>query len=429
MSVVAPPEPPRSDELDALIPEARSRQRRRWLLGVRPDELELLIREARARQRRRRLVMAAAVAIAAAASASVWAAIPGLGSGSSVLGGRGETGTSRGIDNAGRVPIVEVGTSGGVTWALNGLGMWVTTNGGRTWRASAPKHVRHMGDLMERVEQVDFLDRRHAWLFAVDVNGGLQPAWARHAELDWTSDGGRTWHWTMPRGCCGDVSFLTPRRGFFLGPSRLFSTNDGGRSWQPVARIPFREGVPTFVDARHGVAVVGKGRLFSTSDGGRRWVPAQVPARASVLPNVRRFGQRLVVPAELVGPLATRLVVYVSEDGGATWQARPAPKWWVPLVGSSDPSEFSAASPSVWYAAGWHKLAVTTDAGRTWRLVRVTDIPARWTMSAIDFTRLRVGWAVFQRATPPDRSVLMRTTDGGVHWTPAGPRKLKSHRR
>lgn len=31
MSVVAPPEPPRSDELEALIREARSRQRKRWI--------------------------------------------------------------------------------------------------------------------------------------------------------------------------------------------------------------------------------------------------------------------------------------------------------------------------------------------------------------------------------------------------------------
>jgi len=405
MSVVSPPEPPR------------------------PDELEALIREARARQRRRRLISAAAVAVIAAASLSAWAAVPGLGRGSSSHDRSADVAASRGIDDAGRVPIVEVGTSGGVTWAINGLNMWLTTNGGRTWRASAPQHVRDMGDVIARVQQVDFLDRRHAWLLAVDVSGGLHPAYARHAELDWTSDGGHNWHWTMPPGCCGDVSFATPRRGFFLGRSRLFSTTDGGRSWTPVARTPFRWGVPTFVDAQHGVAVAGKGRLFSTSDGGRRWVSAHVPPRVGVLPNVARFGNRLVVPAERVGPPTARLVVYVSDDGGTDWQARPAPRWWQPVIGSSDPWEFSAASSSVWYAVGWHKLAVTRDAGKTWRLVKVADLPARWTMSAIDFTSPLVGWAVFQRASPPDRSVLMRTTDGGVHWTPAGPRKLKQHRR
>lgn len=403
MTVVAPPEQPQ------------------------PDELEALIREARARQRRRRIIGVAAVAVLAAASLSVWAAIPGLGSGSRARGGSAHAAASRGIDNTGRVPIVEVGTSGGVTWAINGLGMWLTTNGGRTWRASAPKHVRDMGDLMARVEQVDFLDRRHAWLFAVDVNGGLHPAYARHAELDWTTDGGRTWHWTMPRGCCGAVSFLNPEHGWFLGPRKVMETTDGGAKWKAIAREPFTGGMPTFVDSERGVAVVGKGELYRTRDGGRRWSRARLPGHASALPNVTAFGQRLVVPAEVVGPPRSRLVVYVSDDGGATWRGRPA-AGWVPLVGDADAQEFSAASPTIWYATRWHELAVTRNAGRTWTPVKVADFPARWTMSAIDFTSPLVGWAVFQRASPPDRSVLMRTTDGGVHWVPAGPRRLKRSR-
>jgi hypothetical protein len=377
----------------------------------------------------RRSIFTAVAVVVAGATLSLWGAIPGPGTASSARVGSPDAASSRGIDNSGRVSIVEVGTSGGVTWAINGLDMWLTTNGGGTWRASAPQHVRDMGDLIARVEQVDFLDRRRAWLSAVDVSGGLQPAYARHAELDWSSDGGRTWHWTMPRGCCGEVSFPTPRLGFFLGPTHLFSTQDGGRSWNPVARTPFRWGVPIFVDARHGVAVAGKGRLFSTSDGGRRWVSAGIPLSEGVLPNVARFGDRLVVPAERVGPPTTRLVIYVSDDGGVHWEARPAPRWWVPVIRSSDPAEFSAASPSVWYAVGWHKLAVTRDAGRTWRLIRVADLPPNWTMSAIDFTGPLAGWGVFQSAAPPARSVLMRTTDGGVHWRPAGPRKLQQHRR
>jgi Protein of unknown function (DUF4232) len=52
MSVVAPPQPPR------------------------PDELEALIREARERQRQRRLLAAAVVGILAAVGLSVWAAVP-----------------------------------------------------------------------------------------------------------------------------------------------------------------------------------------------------------------------------------------------------------------------------------------------------------------------------------------------------------------
>lgn len=400
-----------------------------------PEELEALIREARARQRRRQLLFAASVAVAAAVGLSLWAAIPGRSGGGGAANGGGGAVASRGVENAGRVPITEVGTSGGVTWAINGLGMWLTTNGGRTWRASAPAHVREMGDLMARVEQVDFLDRRHGWLLAVDVRGGLRPSSRRHAELDWTSDGGRTWHWTMPKGCCGAFSFVNGRLGFFSGPDRFFETRNGGGTWKPVEGT-YYGGLPTFIDARRGVTLLDGG-LLRTADGGRHWkqvlLSGQPPAAGNdivVSPPVASFGHRLVLTAERLvatpnGPADWRVFPYVSDDGGASWAARPLPRWWIPYVGSNDGNRFSAASGSVWFAAARDEIAVTTDAGRTWRPVRPAGIPPRWIIGAIDFTSAKVGWAIFNG---PRQSVLMRTTDGGVRWKPAGPRRARQHK-
>jgi photosystem II stability/assembly factor-like uncharacterized protein len=398
-----------------------------------PDDLEALIREARARQRRRRVLFAASVAVAAAVGLSLWAAIPGQGSrGHAANGGRAGA-AGRGIGNAVHVPIVQAGTSGGVTWAINGAGMWLTTNGGRTWRASAPAHVRAMGDLPARVEQVNFLDRRHGWLLAVDVKG-LRPAWRRHAELDWTSDGGRTWHWTMPHGSAGPFSFVDRRLGFFSGDNGFFETQNGGAAWKAVEGT-YYGGLPTFIDARRGVMLLDGG-LLRTADGGRHWkgvlLSGQPPAAGNdtfVSPPVAVFGHRLVLTAERVvpssnGPDDWRVFPYVSDDGGVSWSARPFPSWWVPLIGSNDGSRFSAASGSVWFAAARRQLAVTTDAGRTWRRVRPVGVPPRWIIGAIDFTSLRVGWAIFNG---PRQSVLMRTTDGGVYWQPAGPR-ARRHR-
>lgn len=383
------------------------------------DELELLIREARARQRRRRLIATAAVAVVAAAGLSLWAAIPGRGNGAGGPAGGRSAGATHGIDNAGRVQIAEVGTSGGVTWALNGLDMWVTTNGGRTWRTSVPPAVQRIGDLMMRIPQVTFLDREHGWLLTVGV-----PEQSRTGAFYRTDDGGRTWHRSIPAGCCGPFSFASRRLGFFLGPSKLVSTMDGGGRWRPVGGTRFRNGVPTFVDARHGVAVgTGNGRLYSTGDGGRQWLSVPVPASEGVFANAAAFGQRLVVPGiSSTASAPWRLIVYVSGDGGTTWAVRRTPKRWMLRVRSVDPQEFSAASPSVWYAVGRQNLAVTMDAGRSWRLVRVADLPPRWTIQAIDFTSASVGWAIFNG---PNQSFLMRTTDGGRRWRPAGPRGPK----
>jgi hypothetical protein len=383
-------------------------------------------------------LFAAGVAIAAAVGLSVWAAIPGRGGRQQAASGGGAAAAARGIDNIGRVPIVEVGTSGGVTWAINGIGMWLTVNGGRTWRASLPPHVAAMGDAVDRVQQVQFLDRRHGWLLAVDVRGGLRSASRRHAEFDWTSDGGRTWHWAMPRGCCGEFTFLNRRVGFFVGDGRFYATRNGGASWQPVGSR-FFGGPLTFVGARHGVSVLDGGFL-QTSDGGRHWTSPTLSGEPPSAGNgllvntpVAAFGRRLVMPGErdaqfpkATDPRDWRSIVYVSDDGGSTWTARPLPRWWIPYVGADDGARFSAASATVWFAAARQELAVTTDAGRTWRRVRPVGMPARWIMGAIDFTSAKVGWAIFNG---PSQRVLMRTTDGGVRWKPAGPRRPGHHKR
>ena len=219
---------------------------------------------------------------------------------------------------------------------------------------------------------------------------------------------------------------MTPRRAYSLGPSQLLETSDGGATWRRLSRPPFGFGSPTFVDARRGVAVAGKGDFFRTGDGGRHWLPLRLPA--AVLPGVAAFGRRLVAPAERYLPESGgtfRLVVYVSGDGGSTWTARPAPRGWTPVIGTADEQRFSAATRNVWFAAARRTLAVSRDAGRSWRVVRPVGIPPHRSIAAVDFTSGTLGWAIF---SGPSQSVLMRTTDGGLHWKSAGPRKPKRNR-
>jgi hypothetical protein len=192
-------------------------------------ELDLLIREARARQRRRRLIGAAVVALVAATGLSLWAAIPGLGGGSAGPSGGAEGATSQSL-GAGRVQVMKIGTSGGVTWAINNRGMWLTTNGGRTWRLSAPTQLLHLGGVNERVGQVTFVDRQHGWLFAPVINSFSAPL-ARSGFFR-TSDGGRTWQRLLPNDCCGNFSFVNRRLGFRVGyRGHLYETRNGGATW------------------------------------------------------------------------------------------------------------------------------------------------------------------------------------------------------
>ena len=151
---------------------------------------------------------------------------------------------------ASRRGIGAVGSSGGVTWAANGHGIWLTTYGS-SWRS-----VRHdiaTAGLWRGAAYVEiqFVDKRHGW---ITTDGG---------GVDRTTDGGRTWHRSIPGNCldrCGGqgISFIDARTGFVLEGARqvnkLFRTSDGGRTWQLV-----------FVG--RGAGYLGPIRFVNASDG------------------------------------------------------------------------------------------------------------------------------------------------------------------
>jgi photosystem II stability/assembly factor-like uncharacterized protein len=402
-SVIAPPRPPLESS----------------------DPLEALIREARRRQRRRRAALAAALLLAAGGTLGGFFA---AGGGGGVAGSAGQAppppGASPGARRieaaAARATIVEAGISSGVGWAMNGLGLWLTNDGGRTWLGTLPPHVERMGDAVARILQVEFADRRHGWLAVTDVRGGVSPGWRRHMEVDRTSDGGRTWQWSLPPGCgagCGiaNLSFVDARHGWALVGSAgrgasLYATADGGRRWSLAARPPF-DGQIAFLDARRAVAVGVGGSLWRTRSGGRRW--RHVPVAAHV-DAVRLFGEAAVAPARV----GRALVVETSADAGATWTPHASPVRLPPNWSSR--WTFSAASPRDWVATAGRVLWTTSDAGRSWRRIRPRDLPPGATIWSLTFTSARDGWAIF--GLPGDGgAALVRTRDGGRTWSPLAP--------
>lgn len=396
------------------------------------EELEALIREARARGRRRRLLVAAGVLAATGIGLALWAILSGGGEAAARTSGRVAGSVNRsGAPLALRRGIGDVGSSGGVTWAINGRSFWLTTSGGRTWRRARLPNLGRGGvasgraDPIANISGVQFLDRRHGWVAA-----------ANHSVYR-TSDGGRSWQASrVPGG--GSIDFLDRRHGYALGPDGLFRTADGGTTWRRTSR-PSVHGPVTFLDSRTGFAfqdetnsIIGPydgpefGHLYKTTDGGRTWSRYEIRgADRFVEQPFAAFGRRLVVaqngPNRDGGINLAPATVYRSRNAGDSWSGSAVP------AGVGVPAPLSVASPRVWVWASRRDLFVTGNAGRSWHTVVLHNLSRAARIRKIDFTSRRVGWAVVDGLGAD--GTLLRTTDGGMHWTPAGPLKATAPRR
>ena len=376
--------------------------------------LDPLIAEAKRRARRRQLLLATLVLVAASAVAAtlVVESKGGLGAGrqsaapalvrASVLS-FGRTEFKRG----GRLMWVE-----GPHHAV-----WLTSNGARTWRRTVVPGLKWAAWL----GNFDFVDPTHGWA-VVDSN--------QREEVAHTTDGGRSWRasYLPVQDSSLGVHFQTRLRGYvdaFVphgGHLRdvRFASTDGGATWTRVAhpspRLRRRDAVRVYVP---GAPSYGDqiGALERTNDYGRHWTPVRLPGNPDVK-ELKSSGRRLVAVALLLQRRGVQLAIYASHDGGRHWAQHLAPRKIQP-GGPQDACCFYAYVPAVGavYAFSDSKLYITHDAGRTWHGFSPAGLfPLAY--GPIDFVTARVGLAIRGRT-------LVRTTDGGHHWKPAGPLEPK----
>lgn len=342
-----------------------------------------------------------------------------------------------------------------VGWALRGQQLIRTEDGGASWQDLTP-----VGFAADNVLGVDFLDADLGWV----VGRAQGKPGAPGLFVLRTSDGGASWQSSAlplsPEEAASIASaaphFLDVQNGwialkvqsginFSLG--RLFATQDGGLTWVERA-LPLGEAV-RFVDPARGWVVGGPGggQLFHTQDGGLSWEAQILPLTGYLaydsayigLPQFRD-ARNGYLPVTLVNGDTSRLVLFETSDGGATWH----PGTTRTLGGSSPPARtvpFSLEAGGGWWAAG-------PDAGRLYRASpdgaeavpqSAGDFPGD--VLALDFTDSETGWVLAQEgicsgtklpygeSLPPgseplrcqSTTRLLSTINGGNTWSELTP--------
>jgi photosystem II stability/assembly factor-like uncharacterized protein len=319
-------------------------------------------------------------------------------------------------------------------WAMSERRILRTADGARTWQDVTPAGARGAGT---RLAGAAF-EGASAWVACWDEPSGQLSLWS-------TTDAGETWQRSeLPVAGMGvDLSFIDGGRGWALVHQgvaagsegvTLLSTSDGGRTWQEVARSdpqnPTAGGLP-FGGLKQGIAfademtgwlvasqpVPGKVPLYVTRDGGRTWQeqPLELPKGwegAEAVPSAPIFFGPMegALPVSVVGE-RNGIVLYRTKDGGRTWSVLswPSDGWTQKAVAVLSVDEVWALGEGT--NGGIPVLYHTRDGGDT-RSGLKADLPAR-DVRHLQFSGER-GWALADGA-------IFRTEDGGQTWTRLNP--------
>lgn len=273
------------------------------------------------------------------------------------------------------------------------------------------------------------------------VSGSVVWASGTRGRVAHTSDGGRTWKIdTIPGASTLDlraIFAIDGRRVWAMsagladsGQAQIFHTEDGAgwsRQFTTSEKGVFLDAL-AFWDGDHGIAlsdpVAGKLFVLVTDDGGKAWTRVPPDRAPAMLPGEAAFaasGTCLIVQGKSnvwigTGGAATARV-FRSTDRGRTWSVAETPIH----AGSSASGIFSLAfsDPAHGVVVGgdytkpkqpFDNVAITSDGGATWRLARGAMPPGY--MSGVAFvpgTQGRSLVAVGLAGTA-------RSDDGGESW-------------
>jgi photosystem II stability/assembly factor-like uncharacterized protein len=288
-------------------------------------------------------------------------------------------------------------------WAVGDRGaIWHTLDGGRNWQLQRSPATC-------RLETVQFVDAENGWA----VGGWTQPYTRETCGIVLrTRDGGKSWQvipdLTLP--ALKVARFFDHKRGWAAGdgsslyPGGVFRTEDGGRTWIPIAKG--RTLGWTAADFRNGDRYQRGGVMAGR--GGEVAIASMVELKPARTKNLgTRYPRRLVLGGESGGWLVgDGSLALTTKDGGFTWSMPPTP-----LPDAARDFDFRAVAVQgshCWIAGNPGSCIFHShDGGQTWQTYRTQQsLPLR----ALTFLDENRGWAVGSLGT------ILATRDGGRTW-------------
>jgi photosystem II stability/assembly factor-like uncharacterized protein len=255
-----------------------------------------------------------------------------------------------------------------------------------------------------------------------------------------TSDAGHSWAelYQTPSEV-QSLDFISGNQGWMQSGGGLYTTTDGGRTWQIInsSDLPKNARIQ-FVDRAHGWAVasfrdapspraLGDSRLFASSDGGLTWTNIETPC-----------GQSFALGANLLDAASGWLACGGQPSGGMEpkelYGTADAGQHWAPVsCACFGPDTHGVPNSMLWSGYltdtffldethGWMDatrggLSTTNDGGLSWQLVP-TGVGCEEFTSDAHFLSAEVGYVI---TTCGALSHLLGTTDGGVTWSSLYP--------
>jgi photosystem II stability/assembly factor-like uncharacterized protein len=261
-----------------------------------------------------------------------------------------------------------------------------------------------------------------------------------------TTDGGKTFveQWNKPGTFVRALGFIDAQNGF-LGnvgtdyfpnvsdTQPLYRTRNGGATWTPITNVdgPVVKGIcaidivkRSFIDSgvlrertivHAGGRVGGPAHLMRSLDGGDTWKSIDLSAHTAMILDVKFFDEMngFVAGASDSDTAKSNAHIIATNDGGVTWRAvyqstRPYEITWKISFPTRDIGYVTIQKYNPDPKVTEHFVAKTTDGGKTWRELPITN-DASDREFGIAFATPEIGWIGSAKGG-------YQTIDGGASW-------------